>query len=384
MSEISVFDKYPDVSFIDNATLKGTIEKCTSYYEEHYREITGEEIRLGEAEPVKLLLDTIAYMHYQKLVYLDQLGKMNLLKYATGEFLDNLGANVSQPPRTAGKRAMVSMQVCLSKTQSEDYIVPSGTMFATDDDIFFESTTELIIPARKTDGIVLCLCTESGTAGNGYEPGEVDTIVTALPYIQNVVNTTTSSGGEDEQSDEAYAESVYLATSRYNTTGNEDAYKYIIRQVSSQIGDIVIDTPSPLRVIITFLMKDGTIPPDELLQAVGNSVKSEFKKTLNDYVTVKPPSTEEFEIDAKYWINESDRKNAAEIHKKVESAVEKYKRWQSEKLGRDINPDMLRHCIMGAGVKRVEVVSPQYTVMESGCVAVCGTQDMKYGGLEDD
>ena len=117
---------------------------------------------------MKLLLDTIAYMHYQKLVYLDQLGKMNLLKYATGEFLDNLGANVSQPPRTAGKRAMVSMQVCLSKTQSEDYIVPSGTMFATDDDIFFESTTELIIPARKTDGIVLCLCSESGTAGNGY------------------------------------------------------------------------------------------------------------------------------------------------------------------------------------------------------------------------
>ncbi len=31
---------------------------------------------------------------------------MNLLKYATGAFLDNLGANVSQPPRDAGKRLM--------------------------------------------------------------------------------------------------------------------------------------------------------------------------------------------------------------------------------------------------------------------------------------
>lgn len=384
MSETSVFDKYPDVSFIDNATLKETTEKCVSWYKEHYMNVTGEDISLENGEQVKLLLDTMAYMHFQKLVYLDNLGKMNLLKYATGAFLDNLGANVSQPPRDIGKKAIVTMRVVLSKIQNTDYIVPAGTLFATADDTFFESVRELVIASGKQEGEVLCRCTEAGSEGNGYAPGDINSLVSALPYVQEVINITESSGGEEEQSDEDYAESVYLAASKYNTTGNEDAYKYVIRQVNSQIGDIIIVNPSALQVVITFLMKDGSIPSDELLQEVTYEVKNKFKKSLNDYVTVKAPAEVSYDIDMVYWINESDRKNAAEIQQKVSEAKDKYKRWQAEKLSRDINPDMLHHFVMGAGVKRAVVNQPQYTVMNDSCVSICSSENVVYGGLEDD
>ena len=222
MSEISVFDSYPDVSFIDHATLQGTMEKCIAWYEERYEELTREKIQLKDADPVKLLLDTLSYMHFQRLMYLDQLGKMNLLKYAHGAFLDNLGANVSQPPRDLGKKAYVTIEVTLSKMQENTYTIPAGTLFVSGDNVFFESSEDLAIPAGELSGRVLCYCTEPGTDGNGYAPGEINALVTSLPYVQDAVNISESSGGEDEETDEDYAESVYLAASKPNTTGSDD------------------------------------------------------------------------------------------------------------------------------------------------------------------
>ena len=381
---MSVFDSYPDVSFIDNATLQGTMDKCVTWYEERYQKVKGETIKLESADQIKLLLDTMAYMHFQKLMYLDQLGKMNLLKYSIGPFLDNLGANVSQPPRDMGKKAHVVMEVILSKKQDGDYVVPSGTMFSTEDNTFFESEKDLVIPEGSISGEVLCYCTEAGTDGNGYQIGKVNSLVSDLPYVQDVMNTTESSGGEDEQSDEDYAESVYLAPSKPNTTGNDDGYKYIIRQVSSQIGDIAIDNPTPLRVDITFILNDGTLPSDDLIAAVDDAVKNFAKKSLNDYITVKRPEIVEYAIDVKYWINEYDRAKTSEIQKSVEEAIERYKVWQSSKLGRDINPGQLQFYIMGAGVKRVQVNAPLDTVVEKGCVAICNSETVSYGGIEDD
>ncbi len=384
MSGINVFDSYPDVSFIDNATLEETMDKCIAWYEEHFREITGETVKLESADQVKLLLDTMAYMHFQKLMYLDQLGKMNLLKYSQGAFLDNLAANVSQPPRNLGKKAHVTMRVNLSKEQETDYVVPEGTMFATEDNTFFESGSDLIIPAGDLSGDVLCYCTEPGTDGNGYEIGSVNSLVTALPYIQDVMNLTISNGGEEEETDEDYAESVYLAASKPNTTGTEDSYKYAIRQVSSRIGDVDINTPTPLHVDITFLLSDGTIPSEELIIAASDAVRRAAKKSLNDYITIRQPETAAYEIDVKYWINESDRAKTAEIQKTVKEAVEEYKTWQSSKLGRDINPGKLQSFIMNAGVKRVIVNEPKDTVVERGYVSLCTDARVEYGGIEDD
>lgn len=381
---MSVFDNYPEVSFINNATLDGILKKCKEWYEKHHEELTGEPVELADTDQIKLLLDTMAYMHWQRLCYIDQVGKMNLLKYATGAFLDNLGTNVSQPPRDAGKKAHVTMRIVLSKKLEVDYTIPAGTIFSADDDVFFESERDVIISAGAQTGDVLCFCTEPGTDGNGYKERDISEIVTPLTYVQEVYNLTESSGGEDEESDEAYAESVYLAASKPNTTGNEDGYEYVIRQVSSQIGDIQIQTPTPLHVDIVFLMKNGECPSDELIAAVDTAVKNSAKKSLNDYITVNKPETVDYAINIKYYINESDRSKAAEIQKAVVEAVESYKQWQSEKIGRDISPWKLIYHIISTGAKRVEIISPTATTIAAGKVANCTSQSVQYGGIEDD
>ena len=77
---MSVFDNYPEVSFINNATLEGTLKSCKEWYEKHHEELTGELVELADTDKIKLLLDTMAYMHWQKLCYIDQVGKINTLQ----------------------------------------------------------------------------------------------------------------------------------------------------------------------------------------------------------------------------------------------------------------------------------------------------------------
>lgn len=58
--------------------------------------------------------------------------------------------------------------------------------------------------------------------------------------------------------------------------------------------------------------------------------------------------------------------------------------WQTEKIGRDINPSYLIQKMMEAGIKRVEVKSPVFTVLNDKTVARTGTVSVTYGGVEND
>ena len=101
-------------------------------------------------------------------------------------------------------------------------------------------------------------------------------------------------------------------------------------------------------------------------------------------ITVHKPDTVDFAVDFDYYINESEKEGVLAIKDKVEKALEEYVRWQTEKFGRDINPDMLRLLVMGAGAKRIVVREPAFEVLGQNQVAVCSGTNLSYGGMEDD
>ena len=74
----------------------------------------------------------------------------------------------------------------------------------------------------------------------------------------------------------------------------------------------------------------------------------------------------------------------------MQSAVNDYKAWQSEMLGRDINPSHLISLLMQTGIKRVELVSPVFTMLQDGSnhtvpqIASCGTVTITNGGFENE
>ena len=89
---ISELANLPDISFIDDMTLTRLQAKMVSDFQTRYKEITNTEYALQRADPVSLCLYAAAVQIYQAMLYVDHKGKMNLLKYSTGDYLDHLGA----------------------------------------------------------------------------------------------------------------------------------------------------------------------------------------------------------------------------------------------------------------------------------------------------
>ena len=68
----------------------------------------------------------------------------------------------------------------------------------------------------------------------------------------------------------------------------------------------------------------------------------------------------------------------------VNQAVGAFKKWQAEKMGRDVNPSYLIQLLMQAGVKRVEVRAPAFATVKDNQVAKIGTTTVTNGGAESE
>lgn len=143
-------------------------------------------------------------------------------------------------------------------------------------------------------------------------------------------------------------------------------------------------------VEIYVLMDDGTVAGDEIKDAVLEACSGRTVRPMTDNVEVKDPDTVGYDIDMTYYIKRQSSGNSAAIAASVADAVERYKAWQSEKLGRDINPSKLTEMVMETGVKRVVIRQPEYTVLSDGSrgvvpdLAVIGTTTVVNGGVEEE
>lgn len=384
MSEIlEAIDSLPDISFIDGITLQGLQNLLISAYLKKYEEVTGRRIRLAKADQNRIILLANAQVLYQGFEHIDRAGKMNFLKYSYGEFLRNLAAfkNVAE---LEPKPATVNVKWMLAEPRTVVTAIPEGTRVTADFETFFESTEYNEIPIGETEIVITMTCTEAGEKGNGFAPGEIIEQVDPLAFIDSIVNIDTSAGGTDEESDQSIAERTYLAPSAYSTAGPDDAYIYHAKNYDPSIGDVVPTSPTPGVVDIRFMMADGTIPSAATIAGLKSYLAQRGKRPLTDNLQVGAPEVVSYNITATYYINKSDRANAEAIQDGAEQAVEDYKDWQSAKIGRDINPDELRGYMKEAGVKRIVITAPEFTVLTTQQIAQCSTVTLTYGGLEDD
>lgn len=154
--------------------------------------------------------------------------------------------------------------------------------------------------------------------------------------------------------------------------------------------DAAVSMDGASRVEIYALMDDGSAASDEIKKAIYAACTPDDVRPLNDYVQVKDPEFVEYGIDLTYLIQSDCQLSSLEIEAAVESAVDKYIKWQSAKLGRDINPDRLRDFLYDAGIKRVQLRSPEFTRLTDGrdCyvpqVAKLTSRVVINGGHEDE
>lgn len=376
-------DNFPNISFIDNTTVDEVLTGMINDYQEKYKEITGREASLALADPYRLIMYACTMQIYQAMQYADYAGKMGFLTYAKGDFLDNLGA-LKGVRRTENTAAATVLQFSIESPIASAVSIPAGCRVTNGNNVFFATDGYAEIKAGETSVTVPATCTEAGAAGNGFAAGEINVLVNTLPYITSVTNTVATYGGADREDDESLKERIYACPNSYSTAGPTGAYEYHTKTASPEISDVLVRSEVPGEVDVYFICDGGEIPGDALIQKVKEHLDDRGIRPLTDRVTVRAPAVRTYEVRMTYYIPASSKAAVASIQADVDTAVSIYNTWQTDKIGRDINPSYLIQKVMEAGAKRVVVESPAFTVLDESTVARTGAVTVTYGGVEDD
>ena len=366
----------PDVNFID--TDLDTVE--TEIFST-YKKITGRT--LAQGDPIRLFLLVITNVIVILLNQINETGKQNLLKYATGAKLDNIGALLGVY-RSTESAAKTTVRITLSAVRESSTTINSSTRITAGDNVYFATDDVAVISAGQISTDISATCTVAGTIGNGYKIGELNMIVDPQPYVATITNTTETEGGSDAETDDAYREVVHEAPEKFSTAGPDGAYKYWGKRASSNISDIYVCSPEPGVVNVYPLLSGGNIPGNEMLKIVSDVLTADKVRPLTDKVQVLAPTVVNYNINLDYYLDDDHRSQAADITTAIDAAINNYTAWQREKLGRDINPSKLISLIMDAGAKRVEVKSPVFSSLKNGEIAIINQIQANYLGVEDD
>lgn len=371
-----MLNSYPDIEFVDTDTETLVNELISSY-----EKFTGRT--LFPADPVRLFILWMADIIIQERVIINESAKQNVPRYAEGDNLDSLG-EIFNSQRLEAQAAKTTLRFWVSSELPQQQLVPQGTRVTVDGSVTFETLEPLYIAAGSLYGDVAAECQTAGTAGNGFVPGQIKDLVDVFPYFQRVENITESDGGAEIETDEAFYDRMRESMESYSTAGPEGAYIYFAKTASPLIADVSATSPERGTVDIRVLLKNGELPTEEVIKQVETVLTAETQRPLTDKVRVSAPDTVEFDVHVTYYIANPSKDSAAVIAEKVQSTVDRYIAWQTEKMGRDINPSYLIALLMETGIKRVEVTQPGTLAVDKNKVAHLGTKEIIYGGLEDE
>ncbi|PSL09137.1 phage-related baseplate assembly protein [Fusobacterium naviforme] len=339
-----------------------------------------------------LFIRWMANLFVQERAQINHAGNQNLPSRAEGENLDELGSVIYNLPRPEAKHATSTERFTITEELSSSLLIPAGTRVTDKSSTVFWATTEdAYIAIGDTYADVPISCLTSGSAGNGYVAGQIDTIVDRFSeYLESVTNLTETEGGTEVADDDEYYDLMVASLDSHSTAGAENSYIYWAKQVSTDIADVVANTPEDGVVEIYALMNDGSLAGEEMKAAILEACSAAFQRPLTDHVFVDDAQQVTFNINFTYYIPSDETASAADIAASVQEAVDSYVSWQCGKFGRDISPDRLRYFLYETGIKRLELTAPAFTVLGDGSdntapqVGKIGTITIVNGGYEDE
>ena len=339
---------------------------------------------LYPADPARLFILWIADIIVQERVIINESAKQNVPRYAEGKYLDSLAEIFKDMHRLAPVAAKTIFRFYLSMPVGEQCLIPAGTRVTVDGDITFKTIQHLYIDIGHLYGDVSAECMTVGTVGNGFVQGQITQLIDVYPYFEKVENITKSEGGSEQEDDHAFYNRMRESTESYSTAGSAGAYIYHTKMVSPQIVDVTAHSTDRGIVDIRVLLENGEIPSKELLGQIEIHLSSNKIRPLTDVVKVLAPNIYQFDIKTTYFLPTNGSSSNEVLEIAIVNAIGEYEKWQTQKMGRDINPSYLITKMMQAGAKRVEVESPMYTLIDENTVAQHRAIEIVNGGCESE
>ncbi len=377
-------NRNPEYQFISTDT-----EEIVSLIVSMYEKMTGTTVR--PASPEMQFMRWISSIIIQERVLNNYTGSQNIPSRAEGENLDALAELTFSKGRPEAKAATCTMRFFISEAQQTAVLIPAGTRVTdTAGALTWETIGDAYVPIGETGVEVQARCQTVGLIGNGCAPGQINALVDLYDYYSECANITASEGGADRAADDEYYELMRASMDAYSCAGSRGGYIYWAKQVSTEIADVAANSPAPGVVKIYVLMEGGELAGEEMKSKVLAACNADEKRPLTDQVFVEDAEVVPYDINFTYYLQSGRTQSTAEVAAAVNAAVEKYKAWQSAKLGRDINPDELREYLYHTGIKRIELTSPVFTALRDGKdktvpqVAAVGAVTITNGGYEDE
>jgi len=257
----------PEPSFIERDVIKVTQELITQY-----EIMTGKKLYPAQVE--RLIIDLIAYREMLMRIGIQEAAKQNLVEYAIFPMLDYLGELVGVT-RLPAQSARTTLSFTLSAIQNFDILIPAGTRVETKGGKYiFRTNSAATISAGLTTVDVNAVCESAGSASNGYIAGEINNILSPIPYVAKAENISVSLGGADEESDDRLRRRIKEAPERFSNAGSKGAYRFWAMSAHQDIIDVAIISPSPGVVNAYPLLVTGN-PTVEMLNLVLNTLNAE-------------------------------------------------------------------------------------------------------------
>lgn len=319
------------------------------------------------ASPERLFIQWVAAVILQERLLNNYTANQNLPSRAEGENLDALAELFYAAQRPEAKPAACTERFFISEAQDQAILIPAGTR-VTDESrlLIWETAADVYIPAGDLSADVTVYCQTAGAAGNGFAAGQLNTAVDVFAYYSSCRNITVSGGGSDRASDAEFYELLRASQDAYSTAGARGAYIYHAKRVSTEIADVVANSPEPGEVNIYLLLQGGQSAGEELKKAVLAAASADEVRPLTDHVTVCDIESVGYTVDLTYYVPEDTPLRPGDIEAAVNAAISEYTKWQSARLGRDINPSYLIKLLMQTGIKRAMVRQPAFTVLSDG------------------
>lgn len=364
----------PDIQFCETDAAAVQAEVLAGY-----EAVTGRTLYPGD--PERLFLEGLAYVIALQRFAIDYAGKMNLLRYAAGDYLEHLGA-LTEVYRLPPAAASCTVRFSANEALPGAAPIPAGTRVTPDGTLLFATTAAAEIAAGELFADVTAVALVPGAAGNGFLPAQINRLVDPVAGVATVANVTLTLGGADAEGDEPLRERIQLSPESFATAGPRLAYVYWVKSTHQDVLDVSVTSPVPGQVDVRLLATGGESPAPELVASVLAMLSEDKRRPLTDQVAVAAPGIEIFDVDVSWWVAQPSAALAAQIQTAVTAAVEGYVSWQRSRIGRDVNPSELTRRIMAAGAKRVEVRAPAYAALDATQVAQPGEVSVVYGGVE--
>lgn len=308
-----------------------------------YIEAGGDILNPGDEK--EILLQAVLQIMMQAFAGMDNALRMDTLRYAVREYLDIYGEK-RNCYRIPAQAATATVKITLAATGNETTLA-AGTALTADGENIYLTDDDLELGGYAQELTVGVTCSLAGSAGNSLVAGMEMQSLVPIDGATMIECTESATGGQDEETDDAYRERIRTYGLASVSTGPQQQYESAAKEVSSEIIDARALNLGAGRVGV-YLITSSETGLAALIAAVEAALSDTSVRPLTDQVTVAAATAVPYTLNVRYSYDGSSG-----VQTLIGEAITEYQEWQEHTIGRAFNPDKLAAMLYQAGATRV-------------------------------